>query len=498
MQLKGYAYSNLGLKRNNNEDNYYLFGAYREDVNENIKRTAMTAPNLQAVAAVCDGMGGEAYGELASLIAVKELAPVMFDSVENASLGQINIANKKICEEMEARGGERIGSTVAAIYFDGDKAVSCNVGDSRCYMVRDRQLFKLSKDHSEGQRLIDMGMATEEDAKTNKSWHRLTQHLGIFEDEFAIEPYYSQPVNVNIGDRFFICSDGVTDLMSDQEIAVILVKNASIEDAAENMVQEALNRGGKDNTTVVIVDAVEGPSPAPIAVSAAPVVTPTVQITEQPVQNISQDEVGKTVKLQQNEPVQNVVQAPNVAQPVPTPHPANTSYQQSYMQSQPKKGSAGLVVLMIIFMILTLVFAVLFFTKKSSSGKDVIAKLEAENEALYIENEILYENIDDLESQLEEIEAQIDSEGQDESDVQDDNTDSFAYEYDELKAEYDEILDKYNTIIEIVRKDVSAEDILFELREILHLEQPEDDNNFNNNDSTGNYIDHDTSPIGEH
>lgn len=268
LKINGAAYTHVGKVRTNNEDNYNLFGHYKESTDINEQKYSMVSDASNALASVCDGMGGASSGELASLIAVSNMHPCSIGSVESHSNAEINHINNLICEEIDKRNGTRIGSTLVSLYIDDNKAVCCNVGDSRCYFMRNGQLMLLSKDHSEGQRMIDYGMMSEEEAKNSKSWHVLTQHLGIFTDEFILEPFYSEVVNLMPGDKFLLCSDGVTDLMSDHDIGNILVQSKAPEAIAEDMVNMALEKGGKDNTTVIVLT-VSGDMPVAAPVNTA-------------------------------------------------------------------------------------------------------------------------------------------------------------------------------------------------------------------------------------
>lgn len=255
MKIKGFAYTNVGLKRKNNEDNFYLFGMIKNDINENNLKVSFESDSSQAVASVCDGMGGEACGELASLIAVKNIVALPYSEIVKGATSQIIKSNQLICDEMYRLNKGRIGTTISSIYFAENKAISCNVGDSRCYFFRHGILKQISKDHSEGQRLIDLGLVTEADAKNNHCWHKLTQHLGIYDDEFIIEPYFSEPVTIQNDDMFLICSDGLTDLVDFTEISNIMSNN-NIENIANNLVDIALQNGGKDNVTVIVLKVV--------------------------------------------------------------------------------------------------------------------------------------------------------------------------------------------------------------------------------------------------
>ena len=154
-----------------------------------------------------------------------------------------------------------MGTTLALLYINDGKAIAYNIGDSRAYLFRKNKLIQLSEDHTQAQRLVDMGLLKKSAAANHKDKHKLTQHLGIFPDELIIEPYKSQEINIKQNDIFLLCSDGLTDMLSDDDITVILSnKQEGIGTLAKRLISKALEKGGKDNVTIVLskVDMIEG------------------------------------------------------------------------------------------------------------------------------------------------------------------------------------------------------------------------------------------------
>ncbi len=251
--------SDVGRVRGNNEDNYLLIDRYREDVDEKVSRAMCRVPDRKALFSVCDGMGGEEFGEVASLIAVSGMRPASFKFFREISEQDVLTLNDAVCEEMKKRGNGRMGSTLSNLYIDHGRALACNVGDSRTYLYRDGILQRLSVDHDEATRLVSLGILTPEQAMTDKRRHQLTQFLGMKEDEIVPEPYYSEEISIRDGDRFFLCSDGVTDVMTDEDIAAVLSENLSPEETVENLVRQSLERGSRDNCTALIVDVKKKP-----------------------------------------------------------------------------------------------------------------------------------------------------------------------------------------------------------------------------------------------
>lgn len=247
------AVTNVGKVRGNNEDNYFVNGKYKEDTEILNDDYEDNSERKTYVFSVCDGMGGEAYGELASLIAVKSLVKYCNKKFNECIHDYVTYANKLICNEIEKNDGARIGSTVALLYIDETSAYGYNIGDSRIYLMRNGCFKQLSRDHTQAQSMVDMGLLKPEEMNSHRGKHKLTQHFGIFPDEIIIQPHESEIVSVKENDIFILCSDGLTDMMDDNEIASILHKKLSAKDMANNLVNIAVERGGKDNTTVIVV-----------------------------------------------------------------------------------------------------------------------------------------------------------------------------------------------------------------------------------------------------
>ena len=255
------AATHIGCVRAENEDNYFLNGKiYLAGMSEPI----ITDDTKGGIYAVCDGMGGEENGGLASQIAVRVLSEFFEEicksgaSFENAITRYAENANAKICEVMKSKNSGRMGTTFALLYICDNFAYMSNIGDSRIYLykkpfMRKRQFTQISKDHTQAEQLIAMGSITAEEAKTHPSRNKLTQHLGIFPEEMIIEPYIPNPIKIEKGDTFLLCSDGLTDMLTDEEIADILEVARDPATAANQMIASALHSGGRDNVTVVLV-----------------------------------------------------------------------------------------------------------------------------------------------------------------------------------------------------------------------------------------------------
>ena len=207
--------------------------------------------------AVADGMGGHRAGEVASAIAVRTLREA-FVAVPPTQLGLEGAtiaANAAVVaaaeEDPDLRG---MGTTLVAMArTDNDELAYVNVGDSRIYLLRDGELTRLTIDHSLVEELVQEGSLTPEEARTHPKRNIVTRALGISEhvdvDAETITPYE--------GDRYVLCSDGLTDEIDEDRMAGVLRRLADADEAAAELVRLALEHGGRDNVTVLVLDVVD-------------------------------------------------------------------------------------------------------------------------------------------------------------------------------------------------------------------------------------------------
>lgn len=250
--VEAYALCHIGTVRSNNEDNFYLQRKYRARVDQKIAEAATEGSTKRFLAAVADGMGGEQKGEFASLEAVKAMRPAAFGDIAKIARESVLRANGKICSRMRDEGA-RMGSTLTALYLADDRAVCVNIGDSRVYLLRQERLTRLTKDHNKAQQLIDLNFLSPEKARSHPSRHELTRHLGVFPEEMELSPDVSAPMDLRQGDCFLMCSDGLYDALTDEQIARILLSEASLRQKTKALVDQALAEGSRDNVTALVV-----------------------------------------------------------------------------------------------------------------------------------------------------------------------------------------------------------------------------------------------------
>ena len=250
------AVTHAGRVRRENEDNYSLNGKLTST--GELKKGSAYVQHMKEPfhISVCDGMGGESYGDVASSIAVEEIAKTagnVFDSGDDFSFvisNALGDANDKICSEIMARGS-RMGTTLAAVYVVKGKAICVGMGDTRIYHFSNGMLEQMSFDHTHAQGFVDAMAVSQDDAGMIPDAKRLTKHLGVFPEEATLSPNISVIDDVDNGDIILLCSDGLTDMVSDSEIQEILASGDNARDVTGRLIKKALEKGGKDNVTVV-------------------------------------------------------------------------------------------------------------------------------------------------------------------------------------------------------------------------------------------------------
>jgi protein phosphatase len=199
-------------------------------------------------------MGGHAVGDLASRLvidALKRLAPpVSMKAFIADARAHLQVANRQLREEAARRQVQRIGSTVVVLLACDRFCGYVWAGDSRLYLVRDGQLRQLTRDHSQVEALKSLGVITDEEARHHPAQHMITRAVGATDllelDDDAIE--------VADGDIFLLCSDGLSNEVDDADMLAVL-STAAYGDAPDLLVNLALQRGGRDNITAVVVRA---------------------------------------------------------------------------------------------------------------------------------------------------------------------------------------------------------------------------------------------------
>ncbi|MFY1597389.1 BofC C-terminal domain-containing protein [Micromonospora sp. WMMD737] len=236
LTLRYAAHSDRGLIRDGNQDSVYA------------------GPRLLAVA---DGMGGMAAGDVASNIVIGAMAPldedVPGDALVDALRSAVGTANQQLRDTVDANPQlEGMGTTLTATLFSGSKLGMVHIGDSRAYLLRNGEFAQITKDDTYVQMLVDEGRISAEEASSHPQRSLLTRAL----DGRDIDPEYSVR-QVLPGDRYLICSDGLSGVVSADTIGETMREYTDPQQCVERLVQLALRGGGPDNITVIIADATD-------------------------------------------------------------------------------------------------------------------------------------------------------------------------------------------------------------------------------------------------
>jgi protein phosphatase len=244
------AGSDVGLLRDGNEDSAYA------------------GPRLLAVA---DGMGGAAAGEVASSVTIAHLSELDDDAPGTDLLAALRDKAESANDELheivrENRALEGMGTTMTALLWDGGRLGLAHVGDSRAYLYRGGELHRITRDHTFVQELVDEGRISPDEVSTHPQRSLLTRVLdGRTEPELDLSLR-----EVRAGDRYLICSDGLSGVVSEETIAETLAERDP-QTAVDRLIDLALRGGGPDNVTCVVADLIDGPPTdgAPAVVGAA-------------------------------------------------------------------------------------------------------------------------------------------------------------------------------------------------------------------------------------
>ena len=244
--------SDVGLLREGNEDSAYA------------------GPRLLAVA---DGMGGHAAGEVASAITIGAMSELDADRPTGDMLAELNAAvgaaNLRLQQMIMANPAvEGMGTTLTAVLWSDGHAAVCHIGDSRGYLLRQGELYQITHDHTLVQSLVDVGRITEDDVSTHPQRSLLLRALDgrtIAEPDLSVH-------EAQAGDRYLLCSDGLSSVVSDETLRDTLANTPDPEACTRQLIDLAIRGGGPDNITCIVADVVDistRPDRTPIMAGAA-------------------------------------------------------------------------------------------------------------------------------------------------------------------------------------------------------------------------------------
>ena len=232
MMIKVGATSDIGQVREGNEDSFLV---------------------LDPLYAVADGMGGHRGGEVASNLALQTIQR-LFTAQEGTLTEQVEQANRAVFERSQSdREVAGMGTTLTAALVQGAQVRLAHVGDSRAYLYRDGELQLLTEDHTLVHKMLVEGEITESEAETHPHRSILTRALGVDGNVQVDEGI----VEMRNGDRLLLCTDGLTGMVSDEQIKAVLAESKDPQEAVDRLVRAANRAGGIDNITALVIDFVE-------------------------------------------------------------------------------------------------------------------------------------------------------------------------------------------------------------------------------------------------
>lgn len=254
-----YVSTTAGKVRPENEDNFAINTVFRplDKADVNLKGQNAEEPIL---CAVFDGMGGEAMGAESSHICA-QTAKKLYESfkkyplpIDKAFDAFATDCNNKINAMLEERRLRRGGSTFVMAYFTDDSVYTASMGDSRIYLLRGESLEQISRDHTLAMKKYYANIYSLEEALSSPDSHKLTSFLGVDTEGVGLSAEKYDTINMKIGEKLLLCSDGLYDMVSDADICEILSRDSAT--ISYDLVKAAMKNGGVDNITCMVIERV--------------------------------------------------------------------------------------------------------------------------------------------------------------------------------------------------------------------------------------------------
>ena len=238
--MKVYAVTDVGRVRDSNQD-------YCSYITEPIG----DLPNLFLVA---DGMGGHKSGDLASRFTVETFRELVqsYDSLDTVTIltNAVKEVNKLLIRKsLESSDYEGMGTTLVAATIEGATLKVANVGDSRLYIIKE-DICQITRDHSLVEEMVQRGQLEKDEARTHANKNIITRAIGV--DNDVTPEIFS--VDLDEGSKILMCTDGLTNMVDDNRIQRLIKKGGTVKDITERLLDAALESGGKDNITVMVID----------------------------------------------------------------------------------------------------------------------------------------------------------------------------------------------------------------------------------------------------
>ena len=237
--IKAWGITDRGAVRHQNQDAYYL------DV-----------PGNLALAVVCDGMGGAKAGNVASTLAVDTFVEALrsgsIDAQEpdDALARAAEQANRAVFDRAVSDPAcQGMGTTMVAVLLTDRSAHILNIGDSRCYLVTETGISRVTRDHSVVEDLVQKGRITPEEARLHPRKNLITRALGA-EERVRADLYH---LDLAVGDCLLLCSDGLSNIVTDQELLYEIIHGGEKEDCCRRLLDIAMSRGAPNNVTTILI-----------------------------------------------------------------------------------------------------------------------------------------------------------------------------------------------------------------------------------------------------
>ncbi|MBE6758523.1 MAG: serine/threonine-protein phosphatase [Ruminococcaceae bacterium] len=264
--LRAAAAVSMGLQREEHEDNFLLDGkllmpSQARGITADISVFELPEETYGGLFAVFDGMGGEESGEVAAYMCACEAAALRCNlrdcspSAERMLIRSFfDSTDRKVSEKARELEASCVGSTGVMLWVREDQVTAANLGDSRSYRLRDGELRRLSHDHTPSQELVDAGVYTQEEMDSYPRSSAVSGFFGMAHIGRSVEPLIRSRFTGDSGDVYLLCSDGLTDMLTENRIREIMTAcDRNPEDIARALVQAALDSGGEDNVTALVV-----------------------------------------------------------------------------------------------------------------------------------------------------------------------------------------------------------------------------------------------------
>ena len=239
--MKTFSMTHVGQRRETNQDYMYT--------------SETSVGRLPDLFLVADGMGGHAAGDYASRFTVEKIVEYVTESEESEPvtvLGEaVRYANEHLLAEANADASKAgMGTTIVAAVVVGDKLYTANVGDSRLYVINQERITQITRDHSLVEEMVRLGEMDKEDAKVHPDKNIITRAIGA-KDSVEVDFYEHR---LKKGDIILMCTDGLSNMVEDEELFHIVQGGRDIVESAQSLVETAKENGGTDNIGIVLVE----------------------------------------------------------------------------------------------------------------------------------------------------------------------------------------------------------------------------------------------------